>query len=67
MPESIPTTRRLHGLGIWLTARRLNQSGFHWPGIRHGDEVELDAEQLHVLLLSLPWQRFGFGCVITRL
>jgi transposase len=27
------------GVGIWLAARRLNQ-GFHWPGIRHGSEIE---------------------------
>ncbi|MNV85162.1 IS66 Orf2 like protein [compost metagenome] len=32
------------GLGIWLTARRLNQGRFFWPGVRHGSEVELDAE-----------------------
>ncbi|WP_080572972.1 IS66 family insertion sequence element accessory protein TnpB [Xanthomonas citri] len=32
------------GVGVWLTARRLNQGKFHWPGIRHGCEVELDSE-----------------------
>ncbi|WP_442962344.1 IS66 family insertion sequence element accessory protein TnpB [Pseudomonas sp. ADAK13] len=32
--------------GIWLVARRLNQGKFHWPGIRHGSEMELDTEQL---------------------
>ncbi|MCR8932222.1 MULTISPECIES: IS66 family insertion sequence element accessory protein TnpB [unclassified Pseudomonas] len=28
------------GFGIWLAARRLNQGKFHWPGIRHGSEME---------------------------
>lgn len=34
------------GVGGWLAARRLNQGKFHWPGIRHGSNVELDNEQL---------------------
>ena len=38
------------GVGIWLAARRLNQGKFHWPGIRHGSEVELDTEQLQALV-----------------
>ncbi|MGE8100540.1 IS66 family insertion sequence element accessory protein TnpB [Pseudomonas fluorescens] len=45
------------GFGIWLAARRLNQGKFHWPGIRHGSEMELDTEQLQALVLGLPWQR----------
>ncbi|QJI37912.1 hypothetical protein HKK54_27075 [Pseudomonas sp. ADAK13] len=24
----------------------MNQGKFHWPGIRHGSEMELDTEQL---------------------
>jgi transposase len=40
------------GVGIWLAARRLNQGKFHWPGIRHGSEVELDNEQLQALVLG---------------
>ena len=55
------------GVGIWLAARRLNQGKFHWPGIRHGSEVELDTEQLHALVLGLPWQRVGAGAAITVL
>lgn len=55
------------GFGIWLAARRLNQGKFHWPGIRHGPEMELDAEQLQTLLLGLPWQRAGSGGSITLL
>jgi len=42
------------GVGVWLAATRLNQARFHWPGIRQGDEVELDSEQLQALVLGLP-------------
>ncbi|MDH0755591.1 IS66 family insertion sequence element accessory protein TnpB [Pseudomonas juntendi] len=38
------------GVGVWLAARRLNQGKFHWPGIRHGCQVELDNEQLQALV-----------------
>ncbi|MFT0474287.1 IS66 family insertion sequence element accessory protein TnpB [Pseudomonas antarctica] len=40
------------GMGIWLAARRLNQGRFFWPGMRHGSEVEMDAEQLPALVLG---------------
>ncbi|MBT2311894.1 IS66 family insertion sequence element accessory protein TnpB [Pseudomonas fluorescens] len=53
------------GLGIWLAARRLHQGKFFWPGSRHGAHVELSAEQLHVLVLGLPWQRVGPGGAIS--
>ncbi|MNI99841.1 IS66 Orf2 like protein [compost metagenome] len=43
------------GFGIWLTARRLNQGKFHWPGIRQGSELELDTEQLQALVLGLSF------------
>ncbi|MFQ6348614.1 IS66 family insertion sequence element accessory protein TnpB [Pseudomonas sp. R11F] len=55
------------GFGIWLAARRLNRGKFHWPGIRHGSEMELDTEQLQALVLGLPWQRAGSGGSITLL
>ena len=55
------------GFGVWLAARRLNQGKFHWPGIRHGAEMALDAEQLQALVLGLPWQRVGAGSAITLL
>ncbi|RBH52963.1 IS66 family insertion sequence hypothetical protein [Pseudomonas sp. MWU13-2860] len=55
------------GVGIWLAARRLNQGRFFWSGVRHGSEVELDAEQLQALVLGLPWQRVGAGAVISML
>ena len=55
------------GVGIWLTARSLNQGRFFGPGVRHGSEVELDAEQLQALVLGLPWQRVGSGGAITVL
>jgi transposase len=53
------------GVGIWLAARRLTQGKFHWPGIRHGPEVEVDSEQFQASVL--PWQRVGAGGSITVL
>ncbi|MBA2922845.1 transposase [Pseudomonas sp. P7] len=55
------------GFGVLLTARRLNQGRFHRPGIRHGSEIERDAEQLQALVLGLPWQRAGACGSITLL
>ncbi|WP_433739403.1 IS66 family insertion sequence element accessory protein TnpB [Pseudomonas putida] len=56
----------LHGgFGIWLAARRLNQGKFHWPGICHCSEMELDTEQLQALVLGLLWQRAGSRGSIT--
>lgn len=55
------------GLGIWLAARRLHQGRFLWPGSRHGSQIELAAEQLHALVLGLPWQRVGPGYAISIL
>ncbi|WP_191487801.1 IS66 family insertion sequence element accessory protein TnpB [Pseudomonas sp. FEN] len=56
-----------NGLGIWLAARRLHQGKFHWPGIRHGPQAELDTEQLQALVLGLPCRRVGSNAVITML
>ncbi|MGY1917406.1 IS66 family insertion sequence element accessory protein TnpB [Pseudomonas tolaasii] len=53
------------GVDIWLAARRLNQGKPHWPGIRHGSEVELDNELLQALVLGLSWQRVGAGGALT--
>ena len=53
------------GIGVWLSARRLNQGKFQWPGIRQGSELKLDAEQLQALVLGLSCQRVGAGGVIT--
>ena len=51
------------GFGVWLAARRLNQGRFHWPGIRHGSEIELDAEQLEAETLHGRLQQFlEFQC-----
>lgn len=54
-------------VGIWLAARPLNQAKFHWPGSRHGSEVELDNEQLQALVLGLSCQRVDAGRLITVL
>ncbi|WP_409295460.1 IS66 family insertion sequence element accessory protein TnpB [Pseudomonas sp. KCJK8670] len=55
------------GLGIWLAAHRLHQGKFVWPDTRHGSQIELSAEQLHALILGLPWQRVGPGNAISIL
>jgi transposase len=55
------------GLGIWLAARRLHQGKFAWPSTRHGSQMELSAEQLHALILGLPWQRVGPANAISVL
>ena len=47
------------GLGVWLAARRLHQGKFSWPSNRHGDQMELNTEQLQALMVGLPWQRLG--------
>ncbi|AXH60459.1 IS66 family insertion sequence element accessory protein TnpB [Pseudomonas amygdali] len=52
---------------MWLAARRLNQGKFHWPGVRNGSQMALETEQLHALILGLPWQRTGSGGAITLL
>lgn len=49
------------GLGIWLAARQLHQGKFNWPGIQYGAQIELSAEELNALILSLPWQKVGPG------
>jgi transposase len=51
------------GMGIWLAARFLNQGRFFWPGVRHGSEVELDAEQLQYpgTRVALAARRFRRG------
>jgi len=55
------------GFGIWLAARRLNQGKFHWPGIRHGPEMELGCRATSNVVAGLPWQRAGSGGSITLL
>lgn len=55
------------GVGIWLAARRLNQGKYHWPGIRHSSEVELDTEQPQALVLGLLWQQVGPADALTVL
>ena len=52
-------------VGIWLAAPQLNQGSFHWPGIHHGCDVELDNEQLQALVLGLPWQSVDAGGAVT--
>lgn len=61
------TNRRLNrvkvlvhdGMGIWLCARRLHQGRFAWADAADGEVLSLTGEQLHALVVGLPWQRLG--------
>ena len=44
------------GLGIWLTARRLNRGRFVWTEGASTAAVALNAEQLQALVTGLPWK-----------
>jgi len=56
----------VHDVGGSLAGgARLHQGKFFWPGSRHGSQMELGAEQLHALVLGLPWQRVGQNSAIT--
>jgi len=52
-------------LVVYQPPHRLYQGKFFWPGSRHGFQMELGDEKLHVLVLGLPWQRVGSGSVIS--
>src|SRR6476619_7907392 len=47
------------GIGIWLCARRLYQGRFMWATADSGARLSITAEQLHALLIGLPWCRIG--------
>lgn len=51
------------GIGVWLTARRLNQGKSIWP-TSGGTHLTLTNEQVSALVLGLPWQRLGEAGVI---
>lgn len=48
------------GTGLCLMAKRLEQGGFRWPGIRNG-VIRLTAAQMAVLLESSYWLRVHGG------
>lgn len=54
------------GVGMWLAARRLNHGKFTWPspGQRH---LQLDEQQVHALMMGLPWQRLEYLKVIDTI
>ena len=52
------------GIGIWLCARRLHQGRFIWAQPDTGPRVTLSHEQLHALLLGLPWCRIDANASI---
>jgi transposase len=45
------------GFGLWLCARRLQQGQFVRPDTHLNSSFELTTEQLHALVVGLPWQR----------
>jgi len=54
-------------IGIWLAARRLYRGRFVWPGGGNGAPHSITHEQLHALVLGLPWHRVGENGVISVL
>lgn len=48
------------GTGLCLMAKRLEQGGFRWPGIRDG-VIRLTAAQMAVLLEGADWRRVHGG------
>jgi transposase len=55
------------GMGIWLCARRLHQGRFHWAGLDCDEQLAISLEQLHALVIGLPWQRVGERATIRML
>lgn len=44
------------GFGIWLASRRLNKGRFVWTDGQSAIAVPLNPEQLHALVVGLPWR-----------
>jgi transposase len=55
------------GIGIWLCARRLHQGRFHWAACESGARIAITSEQLHALVIGLPWQRLGEQATIRMI
>ena len=53
------------GFGLWLAARRLHQGRFSSPKIWQPEQIELCHEQLHALVIGLPWYQVGAHQVIA--
>ncbi len=49
------------GTGLCLIAKRLEQGGFRWPGIREG-VIRLTTAQMAVLLKGSDWRRVHGRC-----
>jgi len=47
------------GFGIWLCARRLHQGRFIWASAAAESPLVISEEQLHALVIGLPWCRIG--------
>ena len=48
-------------MGTWLCTRRLHEGSFHGTGVQCNPQ--LSADQLHALVLGLPWHRVGEASV----
>lgn len=48
-------------MGTWLCTRRLHEGSFHGTAVQ--SNPRLSAEQLHALVLGLPWHRIGEASV----
>lgn len=55
------------GIGLWLTARRLNHGKFVWPPGDGASTAMLSRAQFDALVMGLPCQRLSDGGVITVL
>lgn len=59
------------GFGLWLCARRLHQGRFVWATDDSGLKVSMTADQLHALVIGLPWRQLGdltriYICYLTE-
>jgi transposase len=43
--------------GLWLCARRLHQGRFISARLARGNYASLTSDQLHALIVGLPWER----------
>jgi transposase len=52
------------GIGIWLCSRRLHQGRFIWASAGSELRLTITHEQLHALVIGLPWCRIGTNATI---
>lgn len=52
------------GMSTWLCARRLHQGRFFWARTQSLTTITISTEQLHALVIGLPWCRIGAQATI---